>query len=682
MSTERLDAEPRTEADEGSPFVAADEDFLDVLCRFLRTIPIYPDGHSRVVAVSERLHATAARLSEPVVVEVADRGLLVNGQDRGALGPGPAALREHLLATAVVRAVFHPDAPPASYVAFARALQRNARLAANGHLAFADLWMAPIDGIEVHELVFAADGFVAQAAPDATPAADEGAVVLGAAEGADAATVAGSLGTGEGTGVEEEAEAEEPPPPPPVVRRPLTVARDLRQLVAEDPELEASIFTLEVRLLADRGVAASRDAANGADVLEHLVRALPLEARLDPERGVAVLRRVVDRLLAKLPDVPPETGPADLSTRFFQVLERVFPKRERAAGDAPPPSSADVPEVADDVTFDELHFLDDSILEGLDGLGGLSAPGPASVPELSAEVGISDPAAVLLHATLEEPEGPRRDELRTLTVAALVARPRGAPRPCLAAHLAAALGEPAATRDVARIALLEGIANEAAVPLAGALPTLTLDAAAALFPVCFAAYLRGGGRAGAVARRIGRERVLAAATELVAPRGPLAGDLVEKVLTERSIDALPFFEALLVAAPTLRPRVARALRPLDFKSLASVAFRVVPEARLTDGFLRVLCEDGFAGVDSRRLDVEAAVALGSVVIDKEDAFDARTRTYATVALGTFPAALAEPALRVVAQRRLIGGAPKDVRHAAEEILQRFAREAADARPIP
>ncbi len=685
MTTERLDADPRAGTDEGSPFVAADEDFVDCLCRFLRTIPIYPDGHSRVVSVSERLHATASRLSEPVVVEVADRGLLVNGQDRGELGPGPLALRASLLATAIVRAVFHPDAPPASYVAFARALQRNARLAANGHLAFADLWMAPIAGIEVHELVFAADGFVGDA-PGATEKAgeDDAPTVLGgvAGEGDDddggfGPPVPGSVGAGTGTGVASD-DGEPAPPAPPVVRRPLTVSKDLRELVGDDPELEASIFTLEVRLLSDRS---ARIARSGADVLEHLIRALPLEARIDPRKGLAVLRRVVDRLLAKLPENAAVAAGLDLSTRFFQVLESVFPRREGPAEEpAPAPSTADALQSPEDAaSFDELHFLDDSIFEAL---GVPRDEGPCPAPELVAEGGAAEQAAVILHTALEEPEGARREELGTLAIAAYVARPRGGPTPCLVKHLSEAIGAPPATRDVGRIALLESIAAGADIPLLGALPTLTLDTAVELFPACFGVYLRAGGRAGAVARRVGRERVLSAAAALLAPRGPLAGDLVEKVLGERTLDALPFFEALLVVTPASRPRVARALRTLDLKSLAAVALRVVPETRFTDGFLQALCRDGFAGLDAKGLVVEAAAALSSLVVDREGEFDVRTRIYATAALGSFPPVLAEPALKTVAKHRLFGGAPKEIRHAAEDILRRFARAAAEARPIP
>ena len=185
-----------------------------------------------------------------------------------------------------------------------------------------------------------------------------------------------------------------------------------------------------------------------------------------------------------------------------------------------------------------------------------------------------------------------------------------------------------------------------------------------------------------MARRIGRAAVLAASARLTAPNGALSSETLELVLAERTPDVLPFVEALLVGAPATRTRAVRAMRALDLKSLAAVALRVVPEERLTDRFLRGLCAEGFDGGDGRHLVVESAAALGTVVLDKEGVLDAQTRLYAIAALGSFPPALAEPALKSVAARRLMGGAPKELRRAAEDILKRFARAAAEARPIP
>ena len=316
MAIDSTQARPQHPIDGASSFAVLGTDFVDVLALFVRTIPIYPDGHGRVVAVSDRLQDTAATQAEPVVIEVADRGLIVNGKERVDLGPGPKALRESLLATAVVRVTIQPSAPSSSYVLFARALQRNARLAAANHLSFADLWMAPIPGIAVEELVFGAEGFAARGPDEAREEDSTG--VLGSVSSEEApapldsglsrqggdgslvgqgAVVAGSTGAGDGPGVEATVAAEPPAPPaplpPPRPRRMHTVSRDLRELVLEDAGLSAALDEVVGRLLLD----GAKTSASGADILEHLVRALPIEARLDPAKGVRILRKVLERLL-------------------------------------------------------------------------------------------------------------------------------------------------------------------------------------------------------------------------------------------------------------------------------------------------------------------------------------------------------------------------------------------------
>jgi hypothetical protein len=117
-------------------------------------------------------------------------------------------------------------------------------------------------------------------------------------------------------------------------------------------------------------------------------------------------------------------------------------------------------------------------------------------------------------------------------------------------------------------------------------------------------------------------------------------------------------------------------------ALFPVALRVVPDGRLSDAFLRALCAEAYGGADSTHLVPEAAAALGSVAVDRDHEFDAQTRSYATAALGSFPVELATPPLRALAARKLFGSAPKELRHAAEEILERFQRDAALARPVP
>ena len=679
MSSERplsaaASAPPLDGSGGSASFPVHGTDFLEVLALFVRTIPLYPDGHGRVIAVSDRLQDTAGALFEPVVIEVADRGLIVNGKERAELSPGPKALRESLLATAVVRVTFQPTTPAASYVAFARSLQRNARVVGHAHLSFADLWMAPIPGIEVEELVFGTEGFVEGG--DARKVSDA-IEVLGSTsgEGGESSSPAsGSAGSGEEGGVGKSARDVDSSRERKRFRVVPTVSRDLRELVLEDASLAAKLAELESHLVGD----GARKATSGADVLEHLVRALPIEARLDSTKGLEVVRRVLARLLAKQPDAPPVDSTPDLATRFFQTLEIVFPRRVRDPDGAPTP--ADAASVhAGGSPFDDLLVLDDSLL---DEWSGAHDDEPAPIPELGAEDGILDSSGVVLHALLEEPVGPRRDALRLALLAAYAGRSKSAPAPCILTHLADALAAPPASRDKTLIEFLASLVDEARIEFRAGSSPITFDVAVTLFPLCLATYVRCGGRAGAVARRVGRDAVLAAAPRFVAPGGVLTGESLDRVLADRSFDILPFVESLLVADPSARSRVVRALRSLDLKSLAAVALRVVPDNRFTDGFLRGLCADGFAGADSKQLLIEAATALGSVVLDKEGVLDMKTRTYATAALGSFPAALAESPLRAVVARKLFGAAPKEIRRAAEEILGRFARAAADARPVP
>lgn len=668
MTSERPEV-PAASVPEASPaFAVLGTDFVEVLALFVRTIPLYPDGHGRVVAVSDRLEDTAGALSEPVVIEVAERGFVVNGKARPDLPPGPKALRDALLATAVVRVTFQPTTSASSYVAFARSLQRNARLAQHSHLRFADLWMAPIPGIEIEELIFGTEGF-----------ADHGDDVP---RPADSIEVLGSGPDGRGAAVVERADAPEvgtrPPaivPPVPRVRHVRTVSRDLRARATDDGELGAAIATIRSRLVS----ASASASTGGLDLLEHLVRALPIEARLDPEKGLRVLRSVVERLVARLPDAGAPGATDDLPARFADLLGRVFPHRVAPVEDAG--EAADVTEVVamETLRFDELQFLDGSVL---DGLCAASDEGPAPVPELAGDDGIVDLTGVVLHALLEESAGERRTELRRRLLEGYAARPKGAPPPCLLRHLAEAIAAPTQARDLGRVALLTSILDETTFESRPGASPITLDVAVALFPVGLAAYLRGGGRAGAVARRIGREAVLAAADRLVAAHGALAGASLDRVLAERSHDVLPFVEALLVAAPSLRSRAVRVLRALDLKSLAAVALRVVPDGRFSDAFLRALCAEAYEGVDSTHLVPEAASALGNVAVDQNHEFDVQTRSYATAALGSFPVGLASPPLRTLAARKLFGSAPKELRHAAEEILERFQRDAALARPVP
>ena len=660
---------PSSATEGAGSFPILGTDFVEVLALFVRTIPLYPDGHGRVVAVSDRLQDTSSALSEPQVIEVADRGLIVNGKERAELPPGLKALREALLATAVVRVIFQPTTPAASYVAFARSIQRNARLAGSAHLAFADLWMSPIPGIEVRELVFGAEGF--NGGGDAKNATDT-MEILGSSAGDEGRSSDAASAPRDPDRADEATRDREPVRERRRERAAPAASRELRELVLDDPMLAARLGELERHLVGD----GARKSSLGADVLEHLVRALPIDARLDSAKGLEIVRRVVARLLAQ-PQAPPRPGSTpDLQARFFQTLESVFPRRIR--GPLGAPASAAAPDFrAESSPFDELLVLDDALLDEWSGQGNDEPP---PIPELTADDGIVDPSSVLLHALLEEPAGARRDALHEALVAAYAVRSKLAPPPCILTHLTEALAT--VPKDAARVAFLASLVDEARLEFRSGSSPITFDVAVTLFPSCLSTYVRGGGRAGAVARRVGRDAVLAAAPRLTAAGGALTGDCLDRVLADRSTDALPFVEALLGADPTSRSRAVRALRVLDLKSLAAVALRVVPDSRLADGFLKSLCADGFEGADSRSLLPEAAAALGRVVLDKEGVLDVQTRVYATAALGSFPAQLAEPTLRAVAARKFLGGAPKEIRRAAEDVLGRLARAAANARPVP
>lgn len=659
-------------ADAPSPaasFAVMGTDFVDVLALFVRTIPLYPDGHGRVVAVSERLVATAAAQTNAVVIEVADRGLIVDGAARPELSPGTKALREALIATAVARVTFEPGTPSTSFVAFARTLHRNARSVGSGSHAFSDLWAERIPGVEVAELVFHHGGFGGDGSTrthgESTALGFHAGVAVGAAASAELDAVADALG-------EVRTDSSGPATAGPRLQ---SVSKDLRELAHEDPILSESVGQLEVLLMGDGAVRSSQ----GLDVLEHLLRALPLEARIDPSRGVVALRKIVERLLARLENASQVGSPPDLPTRLFQSLQSVFPGRgpEHVPTDAGAgaPAASPSPAPAADVAAD-LGVIDAWQLEQI-APGGAPPPVPALVPD----DGLVDPAGLLLHAFLEEPAGERRDDLRRRLIAAYGVRPRAAPPPCILAHLAEAIAVPAPSRDLARVADLAGIVEEAGIELRGAV-TLPLDVVVSIFPVCLGPWLRAGGSAGALARRVGRDAVLGAAARLCSPGGALTGPALDRVLAERTADATPFLEAFLVSDAANRSRVVRALRALDIRSLAAVALRVVPESRFTDRFLAGMCADAFEGVESRHWIAEAAAVLGTVAVDAEGVLDTTTRAYATAALGTFPPSLARSPLTIVAARKLFGSAPRELRRAAQEILDRFAREEAEARAVP
>ena len=144
----------------GDPVVGVGgTEFLEVVVLFLRTIPLYPDGHNRVLLVTERLQGVLQRNGAVTEVVVTDTGLRVGERDVVPLSPGAKQFRDALAATGISSVRFQADAAAASYVSFARALQRNARLCQSGKLTFSDLWMSPIAGIELEEMRFSRESF-------------------------------------------------------------------------------------------------------------------------------------------------------------------------------------------------------------------------------------------------------------------------------------------------------------------------------------------------------------------------------------------------------------------------------------------------------------------------------------------------------------------------------------------
>ena len=202
------------------------------------------------------------------------------------------------------------------------------------------------------------------------------------------------------------------------------------------------------------------------------------------------------------------------------------------------------------------------------------------------------------------------------------------------------------------------------------------DLVIAAFPALVAPFVAAGGSVGYLARTLGRSAVIAAGPELAAPDALLAReDLVQRVLDERTRDALPFVELMLPAKdPSRRRAVLASLRRTDLPSVAAVALLVASEAALSDDFLRVLCDDGFSGRDSHRGDEEAVKAIGAVAQGETVGADAVARAYATSTLAAFNPALAGPVVRALARRTmLVFGAPKEVRGAAALVLEKWER---------
>ena len=651
---------------------AAGDDLLEVLALFLRTVAIYPDGHNRVVAVAERfVHAIAPR-TQATVLEVTTTGLRVDGVDREPLGPGPKALRDALLGTGVARLTIEPATPPTSAVRFARRLQTNVRRAQAGGTAFADLWTEREPGITVTEQSFGVTSFGAGAGGETAAASARTLRADGTEAGSvePVSPVAGAASDGASSPSSGRRPAALSSTP---VARPREVAPALRDAALADDDVRAGLAQVEALLLATEGAAADGGAMGAADVLEHVLRVLPLEARLDVRRGLPLLRTVLGRLVASVDaelhgadrhDVAPSDPTA---AALLRGLQQVFPDRledpARFAASAGASGGADRArrhEAVDD-GIDDARWMGDANLSAL------------ALDPLDDAHGILDLAGLLTHALVVEPTAIRRETLRRQLVEVLRERPAFARPPCILRHLKEALALPPERRSASEVALLAGVVEEA--QLGAALATdggLDPEDVVRAFPRLLRTFVLSGGAPGFVARRVGREAVLAAHVTLLAAGGYLHGDdLVERLLGDRSVDSLPFLEVLVdTRDPSLRARVAASLRRRELPSRTAAVLRVVPDDRVPAFLLHVLCEDGFRGADSGRAESEAVGAIAGVATDR--AADAGTRAYAVAALAAFPRTLAEPVVRRLVGRGLLDfSCPRAVRRAARDVIARW-----------
>ena len=673
--------------------------FLEAVALFLRMIPLYPPGHVRVLAATERLLCVLHAAPGSTVVEVTRTGLLVRGDDAGELSPGPAAFRAALLQTAVSRVTFEPGARPDAYVAFSQALQRNTRRAGHGQVTFSDLWAEPIPGIHVEELRFRRDGFEegegdgmgGDAAASYAEALAGGQGLFGSAWDEDeadeerdrtgAATWAGEAshpagGDGGGaipaggTGAAGSPVASSVP--------------QLRLLLQGDGEIAGLVARAEKALEATpRSTLGRLPAGSDADFLEHLLRLLPLEARADPRKAREAVRRVLERFLEGLAreQQAPELRPQ--AAVLMQALWNVFPRRREPALDVEPPNTAPPSAPRQDPDDGDLSFLDRLGSAYFDP-GRSVGISTAYAPDLVPEDGILDLSSILAHAWLAEPVPERRDVLAHRLVDALRARPSHLAPPCILSHVQQLLAIPLPFTDLdlltrfARIAELTGIDRLPALQ-----HWLPEDVVVAAFPRLLRAHLRTGGAGGAVLRSVGRAQVLAAGAALFDREAGLDPDLLEHVLGSHAEEAWWLIEALLACDdPGLHVRAQRALRGRDLPSVAALAFRAAPVSMVPASFLRVLAEDGAAGQDSHRLDAEAVALLRRCIEDRT--LPLPSRVYATACLSAFGMETATPILRELLRRRygLLSVLPREIRRQAVGMLRGIEPVAPAQVPVP
>ncbi len=107
--------------------------------------------------------------------------------------------------------------------------------------------------------------------------------------------------------------------------------------------------------------------------------------------------------------------------------------------------------------------------------------------------------------------------------------------------------------------------------------------------------------------------------------------------------------------------------------MAALAFRAAPVSMVPTPFLRVLAEDGAAGLDSHRLDAEAVALLHRCIEDRS--LPLSSRVYATACLSGFGMEVATPILRELLRRRygLLAVLPREIRRQAIGMLGGRAR---------
>jgi hypothetical protein len=619
---------------------------------FLRAIPLYPSGHGRVDDAVARLQEALAAIDQTIRLEVHEGRLLLQGKPVDTKGAGRAGVRDALTATGVARVTFEREAPKASLVHFARILHRNQKAVREGGVTFDQLWSDPIEGVTLEERVYGVGSFADE---EHLEELDEEAVRRFQT---DDAGVTEAMGQGARP------------------RRLRTVSRKLRRLVRDNERTKSLLDALEGRF---QPAQEAYQVHERLDLLEYVLRLLPAEARRDPDAGMRIVERVLERFAAEMGEDRKSDPEECLKAALVRTVGGLFPSAAAPQGPAAPVEDLP-PQTAEDVRRDRERHLE----EDLDLVRDLAGPGDEAAPEFSSEVGVGETGPILIHSLVTATDATRRDLLKTRLVARLSENRQFGDVQSLTEHLNEAIT--AYTRDpveAARLRVLAAVVAEAGLwDVAEEVGALKPAVVATTFPSLLGAYRAGGGKMGPICRLVGRAGILDAAAALLAPGGVLRGDGATKLLTDRSIDCLPMVEVLIRSGDAaLRERAVRVVRSMDLPSAAAGALRALPASRVPDDLVCTVCDDAFAGVDSHRMDEQALALLADVALSPGQ--DVAARIFATAALGAFPRPLAEPWLRWVWSRRrrffpLLRAYPNAVRRAAKTILDRYEAEAREA----